>query len=271
MLNMFVMQWEVLKCCKSVGAGLCLESVGGIIMVSIQWFMFAIILVLYMMYYPQHLKYAEVTVDDENSGVRVPIKANNVKSANWSLSIFVSWAVFIHLLFITFTTFLLLGTQVPSPDHALPRHLSLWATFLGVTSAGLAVLQYAPQLVHTYKAKLVGALSIPMMCIQTPGTTFMVVSIILRPGTNWTSWVTFAVTGVMQGSLLCMCIIFKMRQNKAGIDDFGNKVVVDDVAMVEEELVEDSHMPTEDTPLLVSSNDAAKKASGGNWRQRLGF
>jgi len=68
-----------------------------------------------------------------------------------------------------------------------------------------------------------------------------------------------------------MCIIFKMRQNKAGIDDFGNKVVVDDVAMVEEELVEDSHMPTEDTPLLVSSNDAAKKASGGNWRQRLGF
>lgn len=50
-----------------------------------------------MMYYPQHLKYAEVTVDDENSGVRVPIKANNVKSANWSLSIFISWAVFIHL------------------------------------------------------------------------------------------------------------------------------------------------------------------------------
>lgn len=83
-------------------------------------------------------------------------------------------------LFITFTTFLLLGTQAPSPDHALPRHLSLWATFLGVTSAGLAVLQYAPQLVHTYKSKLVGALSIPMMCIQTPGTTFMVVSIILR-------------------------------------------------------------------------------------------
>jgi hypothetical protein len=65
--------------------------------------------------------------------------------------------------------------------------LSRWATFLGVSSAGLAVLQYAPQLAHTYKMGLVGALSIPMMMLQTPGTVFMIISIMLRPGTNWTS------------------------------------------------------------------------------------
>lgn len=53
--------------------------------------------VLYMIYFPQHLKYAEVTIDDENSGMRVPIKVKNVKSETWSLSIFVAWAVFIHL------------------------------------------------------------------------------------------------------------------------------------------------------------------------------
>ena len=49
-----------------------------------------------------------------------------------------------------------------------------------MSSATLAALQYAPQIVHTYRMKLVGALSIPMMLIQTPGAIFMVLSIALR-------------------------------------------------------------------------------------------
>ena len=43
-----------------------------------------------------------------------------------------------------------------------------------------------------------------------------------RPGTNWTSWTTYAVAGTMQGMLLAMCIIWKLRQSKLRIDDFGN-------------------------------------------------
>ncbi|KIJ90352.1 hypothetical protein K443DRAFT_116712, partial [Laccaria amethystina LaAM-08-1] len=49
-----------------------------------------------------------------------------------------------------------------------------------VSSALLAAIQYAPQLLHTYKAKVVGALSIPMMLIQSPGAVLMVLSIALR-------------------------------------------------------------------------------------------
>jgi uncharacterized protein with PQ loop repeat len=56
----------------------------------------------------------------------------------------------------------------------------MWATFLGVTSAGLAVIQYLPQLIKTYRMKLVGAISILTMCIQTPGAVLMVLSIALR-------------------------------------------------------------------------------------------
>ena len=69
----------------------------------------------------------------------------------------------------------------------------------------------------------------------------MVTSIALRKGTNWTSgfllsaieaslidmplgWITFAVAAVLQGCLLIMCCIWKIRQNKLGIDDFGNPV-----------------------------------------------
>lgn len=55
----------------------------------------------------------------------------------------------------------------------------------------------------------------------------MVLSIALRPGTNWTSWATFAVAGIMQGTLLVMCICWKFRQRKLGLDDFGNSLVDD--------------------------------------------
>lgn len=32
----------------------------------------------------------------------------------------------------------------------------------------------------------------------------------------------FAVSGIMQGTLLIMCIFWKIRQSKLGIDDFGH-------------------------------------------------
>lgn len=79
-----------------------------------------------------------------------------------------------------FVTFLLLGTTNPSSDTPLTPLVSIWATFLGVSSAILAAIQYMPQIYHTYKAKLVGALSIPMMCMQSPGAIAMVLSIALR-------------------------------------------------------------------------------------------
>jgi hypothetical protein len=94
--------------------------------------------------------------------------------------------------FIAITTTYLLITLPSSLDNSLPQKVSAWATFLGVTSAILAAIQYAPQLLHTYRSKLVGALSIPMMMIQTPGGFLMVTSIALRPGTNWTSMRIFS-------------------------------------------------------------------------------
>ncbi|KAG6845053.1 hypothetical protein H0H87_001390 [Tephrocybe sp. NHM501043] len=199
-------------------------------------------LVLYIIYYPPHLKYITSDVDTHDSRPPVPIKTP-IRSPEWRLSIILAWVVAIHMGFITFTTFLLLLTTPTSssPAAPLPHVLERWATFLGVSSAMLAAIQYAPQLVHTYKAKLVGALSIPMMCIQSPGAVLMVISIALRPGTDWTStykpsylrcklhspippvgWITFAVSGIMQGSLLVMCIVFHLRQRQLGIDEFGH-------------------------------------------------
>ena len=53
-----------------------------------------------------------------------------------------------------------------------------------------------------------------------------------RPGTNWTSWFTFLVAGIMQGGLLAMCVMWKFRQRRLGIDDFGNLVVVERTPLI---------------------------------------
>jgi hypothetical protein len=35
---------------------------------------------------------------------------------------------------------------------------------------------------------------------------------------------TYATAGLMQGSLLVMCLLWKARQSRLRIDDFGNKI-----------------------------------------------
>jgi PQ loop repeat len=111
-----------------------------------------------------------------------PVRTSSFPSSNQ-----ISFKSQYFSLFLFITTVYLLSTSTLSPDGALPSRISSWATFLGVSSALLATVQYAPQLLHTYRMKLVGALSIHMMLIQTPGGILMVTSIALRKGTNWTS------------------------------------------------------------------------------------
>lgn len=58
-----------------------------------------------------------------------------------------------------------------------------------------------------------------MMMLQTPGTVLFVYSLVVRPGTNWTAWLTYMVTGILQGTLLIMCITWHFRNKKLGISD----------------------------------------------------
>lgn len=219
---MITMQWSVASCCRTVGLGSCIEITAGIFQLFAQWSCFTFIFILYMKFYPEHLKYVEIDIEAPDTPliqIQTPIK-----SSEWRASIVCAWITFGHFWLCAIPTIYLMTTAVlsPAPNDPLPPQIQSWATFLGVTSAILAAIQYAPQIIHTYRHKVVGALSIPMMCIQSPGSVVMIVSIALRPGTNWTSWITFLVAGVMQSILLVMCFAWKVRQRKLGIDDFGN-------------------------------------------------
>lgn len=111
-----------------------------------------------------------------------------------------------------------------SPIHPRTPALRRLATFCGLSATLLAILQYAPQIYKTYRSGLVGALSIGTMLIQVPGSILFVVSIMLGDGTDWTSWIPYAVTGAMQGVLLGICVAWTLRQRRLGIDAFGNPI-----------------------------------------------
>jgi uncharacterized protein with PQ loop repeat len=109
-----------------------------------------------------------------------------------------------HLLYIcrallTVLAIALLAFLPIQPPHPL---LHTYARFLGLSSALLAITQYAPQLYHTYHTRLVGALSIGTMIIQVPGSVLFVGSLVGRQGVEWSTWLTYAVTGAMQAALL---------------------------------------------------------------------
>ncbi|GAA6051552.1 hypothetical protein JCM3770_000412 [Rhodotorula araucariae] len=162
----------------------------------------------------------------------------------------------LHLVLTGLTTFILLLTLpkaetphpgTPSPpwdplpggggggrEHPSERAVRVWATTLGLLSVALGCAQYAPQLVLTARRKLVGSLSIPMMLLQTPGSFVFVYTLAIRPGVNFTGWATYFVTGVLQGTLLVLCLLFKRRQARLGIDDWGHPLVDGDERVPEE-------------------------------------
>ncbi|KAJ3537982.1 hypothetical protein NMY22_g5360 [Coprinellus aureogranulatus] len=185
LLNIITVQSGVLKCCSTLGPARCLDISAGVVQLSIQWVCFTLVFVLYMIYYPEHLKYEGIQLPIDNA--TVVVKSPKLRT-EWKLSIIYSWLTAIHFVIIALTTIFILATAVPSPSagEPLPPALYSWARFLGVSAA-----------------------------------TFATIHIALRPGTNWTSWITFAVAAVLQGTLLIMCFAWKFRQQRLGIDDFG--------------------------------------------------
>jgi len=215
---------------------LCIESLGGVFQVVIQWLLFTTTLLLFLVYFPVHLKYADLHTDPAHGNSLI----SRDTTAEWKLANTLAVIVAAHVAFSSFTTFMLIATN---------SSLGLWTTFLGLTSAAFSAAQYLPQLQKTWNLKLVGSLSITTMCIQSPGAVLMCISIAIRPGTNWTSWITYAAAGALQACLLVMCLFWKRRQWRLNIDDFGRPLFYEiNQHLIDHESNDESH--DENMPLL---------------------
>lgn len=89
--------------------------------------------------------------------------------------------------------------------------LFFFADFSGIISTILSVIQYIPQLITTYRVKHAGSLSIPMMCLQTPGGYIWSWSLYSQPNSKWSSWLPYFAAANLQLVLLSMCVYFKYK------------------------------------------------------------
>jgi len=180
-----------IACCKVVGKFECAIGLLGIAQLGVQWFCFAFILVLFLVFF---------RIDDAN----VPESELSREQPKWQTALMVAWICLLHavVVFVVSVTVAI----------AVPGQLGYWANLLGLMAAGLAAVQYLPQIWTTYRLRHVGSLSIPMLLIQTPGGLLFAGSLYSRLGPDgWSSWGVYLLTAVMQGSLLSMAIYFELQ------------------------------------------------------------
>ncbi|KAF9354756.1 hypothetical protein BGX34_010834 [Mortierella sp. NVP85] len=193
-------------------AGRCLEGTLGIAQLFVQFVLFTLIFALYMMYFPPQKKVNTLRY-------KLRLLCLPARSFAWSISLFFAKIIAGNFVVSAIITMILLAFVCDMTDHHSIWAL-LWAGFLGITSVFLTMIQYIPQIVETYLRKSVGALSISMMLMQTPGAILMTISLAHSPGANWSTWVPYAVAAFFQAVLLGMCVYYRFHTKRLGLSSF---------------------------------------------------
>ncbi|KAJ2548964.1 hypothetical protein EV175_004625 [Coemansia sp. RSA 1933] len=223
--NIILLQFIALQCCTVQTLGVCVASLLGIVQVAIQGSMFYITFILYMWFFPRANKYKTVsspvnadadggtaTSADESQPLIPGAAAEKQRTIEWETALWVTSAVVTHATVCILMSTLLVAVVGP---YAAPTRT--WASLLGLFSLCLTCIQFLPQILKTWRSGVVGALSIPMMLMQTPGGFLFAYSIAVRPGVNWSSWISTFVAATLQGVLLAICLVFDAREKRQRI------------------------------------------------------
>ncbi|KAK1749842.1 hypothetical protein QBC47DRAFT_130689 [Echria macrotheca] len=185
-------------CCKELETFHCVAGLLGIAQLGVQWICFTFIFVLFLVFF----RYNPANDPDNEE-----LEDVDEQNPRWQTALLVASLTLLHGLAVIVVTGIL---ATVAPDK-----LAIWANVLGVMAALLAAVQYIPQIWTTYHLKHVGSLSIPMMCIQTPGGFVFAGSLFARLGlAGWSSWGIFVLTATMQGILLYMAIHYEIAARK---------------------------------------------------------
>ncbi|EON60924.1 hypothetical protein W97_00134 [Coniosporium apollinis CBS 100218] len=177
-------------CCREISPFACGAALLGIAQVGVQWSCFFLIMLLFLVFFPR-----PSAADSEN----------DPKGPTYRSALIVVGVSILHFLVVFLVSITLLAR--------FPEMLQLWANVLGISASVLASIQYLPQIYTTWKLQAVKSLSIPMMCIQTPGSFVFAASLAVRLGREgWSAWTVYLVTGCLQGVLLVMGISFEVRE-----------------------------------------------------------
>ncbi|RMZ77674.1 hypothetical protein DV738_g4281, partial [Chaetothyriales sp. CBS 135597] len=246
-----------MACCREISGFACFAGLLGVAQVGMQWSCFFVMfaccpapwstvqaanydprMILYVVFFPR---------SNTSTTTKPPHHHGDPAHPSFRTAIIVAIVCGLHaILVIILSCFFVL---------AHPSGLQTWANVLGISATVLASIQYFPQIYTTYVLKRVGSLSLPMMCLQTPGSFVWAASLAARLGPEgWSAWGVYCVTGCLQGTLLAMGIFYELTarrrekkdlQERMGLPN-GSEVVSADVE------TDGSVRPSEQTPLLAT-------------------
>ncbi|KAI5293527.1 hypothetical protein KEM52_005454 [Ascosphaera acerosa] len=205
-----------IECCSEIGAFACFASLLGVLQVGAGFVCFALNVVLYVIYTPRRgigrlTAGSGSQLDDAPSQARAwqaEGQGQGQDSPAFRLAVGVASLCLLDLLVTVLVSLLV--------EVWLPQFLQLLANAFGITAALLASVQYLPQIYTTYRLRGVGSLSIPTMCIQTPGSFVWAASLAARVGwEGWSTWGIYIVTATVQGTLLAMGVYFQYVEPRA--------------------------------------------------------
>ena len=122
-----------------------------------------------------------------------------------------SWAFFVCCNLLLISVFVV--TYIISKKIIDYVIIDTYADVLSTVTSTMVVIQYLPQIYVTFRDKDPGSLSLIMLLIQCPGSYIWTIFLALQDGSNYSTWIPFAITGTLQLILLGMGFYFS-RVNK---------------------------------------------------------
>lgn len=202
LINILVLQFSAFQCCQILSIGNCVLNLLGVVQIGVQAISFFLIFILFILFFPISNRYKSTSLEP---------------TLDWKIAIWVSRIILSHL----FLCLLISGIFIIfiGPQHPLTR---FWGSFLGIISVSVTSIQYLPQIYKTWTEKRIGALSIPMMLIQTPGGFLFAYTIAIRPNVNWTSWITYFMAAIFQGILLLITLYIRHVEKSNGYEEIAD-------------------------------------------------
>lgn len=116
-----------------------------------------------------------------NNGYPPPVLRNPSPSAAYFRALAVTSILAIYFILTFALSLLMLSLDAQQTGSA---SATVFASLLGIISTLFSAVQFLPQIIHTWRERKIGALSVGMLAMQAPGSFLFVWSLTLQPGVN---------------------------------------------------------------------------------------
>ena len=190
--NSFILNWWKFDCYNHCGFWLCSANLLSMLQITVGWIMVCPLYLIFIRY--------------------------KIKNSERRLIYDIGY-VSIYILFVLIMVIVGLAEKLSAGDSRTFFIIS--AKVLGIVSAICSCIVWLPQIIKLIRTGKQGNLSLLMFIMQTPGNAIIIIFQILYHQ-NWTTWFSYVITLVEQGTIVSILLILKCRDRTQIDTEWGN-------------------------------------------------